>query len=213
MFPSASISGVRVNWSPSFALSHSCAPKGNEMSRFLVSMTIIAFLVAGCAALADQFSGRGSLSNQKSQIDDSEVVEVSGNNVLSNGGMSSFGGAMLGGRWESITPEIAYIAVTYASSANGEPIIIEFDEFRINLNGSVSVFRPVQSGIISMRLAYLENMLAANECTVQLVRAGNITEGDFAIETDGGKRTAKASLQRFYDKVRATKAERLTKQI
>jgi hypothetical protein len=182
------------------------------MARLLLSMTIIAFL-AGCAALANHFSGRGVVSNEKSEIDGSEVVEVSGNNVLSNGGMSSFGGAMLGARWESITPEIVYIAVTYASSANGEPIIIEFDELRINVNGRVSTFLPLEPGIISMRLAYLESMLAANECTVQLVRGGMITEGDFAIDSDAGKHTAKASLQRFYDKVRATKAERLTKQI
>src|SRR4051812_8906470 len=196
---------------PSFCPSF--APKGNEMARLLLLITIVAFLVAGFAALANQFSGRGIVSNEKSETDGSEVVEVSGNNVLSNGGMSSFGGAMLGARWESITPEIIYLAVTYASSANGEPIIIEFDELRINLNGSISIFRPVEPGIISMRLAYLESMLAANECTVQLVRAGNITEGDFAIENDAGKRTAKGSLQRFYEKVRARKADRLTKQI
>jgi hypothetical protein len=187
--------------------------EGNEMARLLLLIAIVAFLVAGCAALENQFSGRGVITSEKSQTDGSEVVEVSGNNVLSNGGMSSFGGAMLGARWESITPEIVYIAVTYASSANGEPIIIEFDELRINVNGSVSTFRPLEPGIVSMRLAYLESMLAANECTVQLVRGGTITEGDFAIESDAGKRTAKASLQRFYDKVRATKAERLTKQI
>jgi hypothetical protein len=183
------------------------------MARLLLLLTIVAFLVAGCAALANQFSGRGVISEQKSETDGSEVVEVSGNNVLSNGGMSSFGGAMLGARWESITPEIVYMTVTYASSANGEPIIIEFDELRINLNGSVSIFQPIAPGTISMRLAYLESMLAANECTVQLVRGGIVTEGDFAIESDAGKRTAKASLQRFYDKVRATRAERLTKQI
>ena len=182
------------------------------MSRLLLPM-IVFFLVAGCAALANQFSGRGVISNEKSQTDDSEIVEVSGNNVVGIGGMSSFGGAMLGARWESITPEIVYIAVTYASSADGAPIVIEFDELRVNLNGSVSVFQPVAPGIVSMRLAYLESMLAAKDCAVQLIHAGSITEGDFAIEIDAGKRTAKASLQRFYDKVRARKAERLTKQI
>jgi len=183
------------------------------MALLLLLITIVAFLVAGCAAFANHFSGRGVISDTKSETDDSEVIEVSGNNVLSNGGMSSFGGAMLGARWESITPEIVYITVTYASSANGDPIIIEFDELRINLNGSVSSFHPVEPGILIMRLAYLESMLAANECTVQLVRGGTITEGDFTIESDDGKRTAKASLQRFYDKVRATMAERLTRQI
>jgi hypothetical protein len=183
------------------------------MARLVLSITIVVVLVTGCAALENHFSGRGVISDTKSETDDSEVVEVSGNNVLSNGGMSSFGGAMLGARWESITPEIVYVTVTYASSANGEPIIIEFDELRINVNGSVSVFQPVEPGILIMRLAYLESMLAANECTVQLVRGGTITEGDFAIESDDGKRTAKASLQRFYDKVRATKTERLKRRI
>src|SRR5205085_7210044 len=75
----------------SFVLLPLFAPKGNEMARLLLLITIVAFLVAGCAALANQFSGRGVISEQKSETDGSEVVEVSGNNVLSNGGMSSFG--------------------------------------------------------------------------------------------------------------------------
>jgi len=183
------------------------------MARLILSMTIITSLLVGCAAVINQFSGRGVISNQKSETDNSEFVEVSGNNVLSNEGMSSFGGAMLGARWESITPDIVYITVTYASSANGEPIVIEFDELRINVNGSISRFKPVAPGIISMRLAYLQSMLAADQCTVQLIRGPEITEGDFTIDSDAGRRTAKADLQRFYDKVRATKADRLAKQI
>jgi len=183
------------------------------MVRFILSIAIITCLLVGCAAAMNQLSGRGIISHQKSETDNSEFVEVSGNNVLSNAGMSSFGGAMLGGRWESITPDIVYITVSYASSANGEPIVIEFDELRINVNGSISRFKPVAPGIISMRLAYLQGMLAADQCTVQLIRGADVTEGDFTIDSDGGKRTAKADLQRFYDKVRATKADRLAKQI
>ena len=183
------------------------------MARLTLLIMIASFLLAGCAAMVNQFSGLGVISDQKSRIDDSEVVEVSGNHVVGNGGMSSFDGAMLGGRWESISPEIVYIAVTYSSSANAEPIIVDFDEFRVNVNGSISSFKPVGPARISMPLAYLESMLVAEECKLQLIRGPNVTEGDFAIASDAGKPTAKVSLQRFYDKVRATKTNRIAKQI
>ena len=116
-------------------------------------------------------------------------------------------------RSESISPEIVYIVVTYTSSANAESIIIEFDEFRVSINGSISIFKPVGPATISMPLAYLESMLVSDDCKLQLIRGSNVTEGDFAIASYSGKPTAKVSLQRFYDKVRATKADRTAKQI
>lgn len=183
------------------------------MPRLTLSITIAALLLTGCAAVMNQLSGRGVVSVQKSALDDSEVVTVSGNNVVGNAGMSSFDGAMLGARWESITPESIYIDVSYTSSANDEPIVIEFDELRVNVNGTVSVFRPLAPGRINMPLAYLESMLAANECKLQLVRGTKVTDGDFAIAFDAGKPMAKTSLQRFHDRVLEVKADRMSKQL
>ena len=176
-------------------------------------MSTAAIFLAGCAAMMNQFSSLGVVSDQKSEIDGSEVVEVSRNRVVGNAGMSSFEGAMLGARWESVTPEIVDVFVTYTSSANAEPIIIEFDELRVNVNGNITSFKPVAPGKITMPLSYLESMLSADTCKLQLIRGANVTEGDFAIASDAGKPTAKASLRRFYDKVQAVKAERMAKQL
>ena len=183
------------------------------MTRLNLYMTTAAFLLAGCAVMMNPFSGLGVISDQESKMDGSEVVEVSGNRVVGNGGMSSFDGAMLGGRWESVSPEIVYILVTYTSSADGQPIIIEFDELRVNVNGTITTFKPLGPARISMPLSYLESMLVAEDCKLQLIRGPNVTEGDFSIASDRGRPTAKVSLQRFYDKVRTTKAERAAKQI
>jgi hypothetical protein len=183
------------------------------MPRLTVSIIIIALFLTGCAAVMNQLSGRGVVSVQKSAIDESEVVTVSGNNVVGNAGMSSFDGALLGARWESITPETVYIDVSYTSSANDEPIVIEFDELRVNLDGTVSSFRPLAPGRINMPLAYLESMLRAGSCNLQLVRGSKVTDGDFAIAFDAGKPMAKASLQRFYDRVLEVKASRMSKQL
>jgi hypothetical protein len=183
------------------------------MARLTLSVMIAALLLAGCAAVMNQLSGRGVISVQKSALDDSEVVEMSANNVVGNAGMSSFDGAMLGARWESITPEIVYIDVSYTSSANDEPIVIEFDELRVNINGTVSSFRPLAPGRISMPLGYLESMLRADACKLQLIRGSKVTEGDFAIAFDAGKPMAKATLQRFYDRVLEVRASRVSRQI
>jgi hypothetical protein len=156
---------------------------------------------------SNHFSSLGVVSEQKSSIDGSDVVEVTGNHVVGNGGMSTFDGAMLGGRWESIHPDIVHIPVTYTSSANGERIVIEFEELRVNVNGNTTGFKPVGPATISMPLAYLESMLVADVCKLQLIRGPNVTEGDFAISSDAGTPTAKVSLQRFYDRVLAIKAE------
>jgi len=183
------------------------------MTHRALYMSTAAVFLAGCAALMNQFSSLGVVSDQKSEIDGSEVVEVSRNRVVGNGGMSSFEGAMLGARWESVRPEIVDVFVTYTSSANAEPIVIEFDELRVNVNGNITSFKPVAPGKITMPLSYLESMLSADTCKLQLIRGPNVTEGDFAIASDAGKPTAKASLQRFYDKVQAVKAERMAKQL
>ena len=178
------------------------------MTRRTLYIATAAFFLAGCAVMQQHFSGLGIVSEQRSKIDGSELVEVTGNHVVGNGGMSSFDGAMLGGRWESLHPDIVYIIVTYTSSANAEPITIEFDELRVNVNGTITSFTPVGPATISMPLSYLESMLVADVCKLQLIRGPNVTEGDFAIASNAGTPTAKVSLQRFYDRVLAVKAER-----
>jgi len=183
------------------------------MLRPRLSLIFAAVLLAGCTALVTQLSGRGVVSVQKSPGDELEIVTVSGSNVVGNAGMSSFDGALLGGRWESITPETVYLDVSYTSSANDEPIVIAFDELRVILNGEVSSFRPVAPGRISMRLAYFESMLQANDCKLELVRGDKITEGDFAIADDAGKPLAKSNLRRFDERVHEVQAERLSKQL
>lgn len=181
------------------------------MTRGTLYTTTAALLLAGCAVM-NHFSGLGIVSAKKSGIDGSEVVEVTGNHVMGTyGGMSTFDGAMLGGRWESINPDIVNILVTYISTINAERIIVEFDELRVNVNGSITSFKPVGPATITIPLSYLESMLVADVCKLQLVRGPNVTEGDFAIASNAGTPTAKVSLQRFYDKVQATKAERAAK--
>ena len=176
------------------------------MTRSSLFITTAALLLAGCAVL-DRISGPGSVSAQKTVLGH-EVVEVTGNHVMGvYGGMSTFDGAMLGARWESTRPDIVDMLVTYRSANNAEQIIIEFDELRVNVNGSVTRFKPVGPAKITMPLSYLESMLVAEVCKLQLIRGENVAEGDFAIASNAGKPTAKASLQRFYDKVQATKAE------
>ena len=170
--------------------------------RNFVVAAAAALALAGCAAIMNRFSSHGVISEQKSAVDGSEVVEVSGNRVLGNGGMSTFDGALLGARWESVNPGVVHLLVTYVSSAAPEPIVIEFDELRINVNGSVTAFKPVGPAV-TMPLPYLESMLVADTCKLQLIRGANVTEGDFAIASDAGAPTAKVSLQRFYDRVRA----------
>ncbi len=156
----------------------------------------------------NHISGLGIVSAQKSGFDGREVVEVTGNHVMGvYGGMSTFDGAMLGARWESTSPDIVNILVTYPSTINAERIIVEFDELRVNVNGRITSFKPVGPATITMPLSYLESMLVADVCKLQLIRGPNIAEGDFAIASNAGAPTAKASLQRFYDKVQATKAE------
>lgn len=174
----------------------------------LLYLVLCTSLLGGCATVMNKISGLGVISEQKSEVDGSEIVEVTGNHVVGNTGMSTFDGAMLGGRWESVTPELVYLPITYISSANGERIVIEFDELRVNVNGVVTSFTPIPPATISMPLTYLESMLIADTCTLQLVRGRNITEGDFAIASNAGTPTAKVSLQRFYDRVRARQAER-----
>ena len=177
------------------------------MTRRTLHITIAALLLAGCAAM-NQFSGLGVVSVQKSAIDGSAVVQVTGNHVMGlYGGMATFDGAMLGGRWESINPDTVNILVTYPSSINSELIIIEFDELRVNVNGSITSYKPVGPAQIAMPLSFLESMLVADVCKLQLIRGPIVTEGDFAIASNAGTPTAKVSLQRFYDKVRATKVE------
>jgi len=177
------------------------------MTRRSLYMTTAALLLAGCAVM-NHFSGLGVVSAKKSAIDGSEVVEVTGNHVMGlYGGMATFDGAMLGARWESVSPDTVNILVTYPSSIDGELIIIEFDELRVNVNESITSFKPVGPARITMPLSYLESMLVADVCKLQLIRGPNVTEGDFAIASNAGTPTAKVSLQRFYDKVRATKAE------
>ncbi len=165
-------------------------------------------LLGGCATVMNKISGLGVITEQKSDVDGSEIVEVTGNHVVGNTGMSTFDGAMLGGRWESVTPEIVYVPVTYISSATGERIVIDFDELRVNVNGVVTSFAPIPPATIRMPLTYLESMLIADTCMLELVRGRNVTEGDFTIASNAGRPTAKVSLQRFYDRVRARQAER-----
>jgi hypothetical protein len=177
------------------------------MTRRPLYIATAALLLSGCAIM-NHFSGLGIVSAQKSGIDGSEVVEVTGNHVMgAYGGMATFDGAMLGARWESISPDNVNILVTYRSSNNAELIIVEFDELRVNVNGSITSFKPVGPARIAMPLSYLESMLVADVCKLQLIRGPNVTEGDFAIASNAGTPTAKVSLQRFYDKVRAIKAE------
>ena len=181
------------------------------MTRLTLYITTAALLLAGCAVMS-HFSGLGSVSAQQSEIDGREIVEVSGNHVMGvYGGMSTFDGAMLGARWESTSPDIVDILVTYRSTNNAERIIVEFDELRVNVNGSITSFKPVGPSKITMPLSYLESMLIADSCQLQLIRGRNVAEGDFAIASNAGAPTAKASLQRFYDKVQATKAELASK--
>ena len=177
------------------------------MTRCSLYMTTAVLLLAGCVVL-DRISGPGVVSAQKAGLDGHEVVEVTGNHVMGvYGGMSTFDGAMLGARWESTSPEIVDMLVTYRSSNDAERIIIEFDELRVNVNGSPTSFKPVGPARITMPLSYLESMLVAETCKLQLIRGENVAEGDFAIASNAGKPTARASLQRFYDKVHAIKAE------
>ena len=177
------------------------------MIRRTLALTLAATILAGCAVMKNHFSSQGIVSEQKSEVDGSQVVEVSGNRVMGNSGMSTFDGALLGGRWESINPDTVHLLVTYISSAAPEPIIVEFDELRVNVNGNVTSFKPVGPAKISMPMSYLESMLVADTCKLQLVRGKNVTEGDFTIASDAGAPTAKVSLQRFYDRIRAIKAE------
>ena len=183
------------------------------MIRLALTITTAVFLLAGCTAMMNHFSSYGVVSAQKSEADGSEVVEVTGNRVVGNGGMSTFDGALLGARWESVTPETMILTVTYISSADAEPIVIEFDELRVNVNGETTIFIPVKPGKLSMPLSYLHSMLAAEECKLQLVRGANVIDGDFTIASDRGRPTAKVSLQRFYDRVQEVKAERKALQL
>ena len=181
------------------------------MTRRTLYISTAVLLLAGCAVM-NHISGRGVVRAQKSELDGREVVEVTGNHVMGiYGGMATFDGAMLGGRWDSTSPDTVNILVTYISPNNAEQLIVEFDELRVNVNGSITSFKPVGPAKIIMPLAYLESMLVADVCKLQLIRGPNVTEGDFAIASNAGKPTAKASLQRFYDKVLATKAELATK--
>ena len=177
------------------------------MTRCSLYITTAVLLLAGCVVL-DRITGPDVVSAKKAGSDGHEVVEVTGNHVMGvYGGMSTFDGAMLGARWESTSPDIVDMLVTYRSANNAEQIVIEFDELRVNVNGSTTSFTPVGLARITMPLSYLESMLVAEVCKLQLIRGENVAEGDFAIASNAGKPTAKASLQRFYDKVQATKTE------
>ncbi len=176
--------------------------------QILLCIALATAMLGGCATVMNKISGLGVISEQKSEVDASEIVQVTGNHVVGNTGMSTFDGAMIGGRWESVTPETVYLPITYISSATGERIVIEFDELRVNLNGVVTSFTPIPPATIRMPLNYLQSMLVADTCTLELVRGRNITEGDFTITSNAGAPTAKVSLQRFYDRVLAKQAER-----
>lgn len=187
------------------------------------------FFLTGCAQV-NQIAGIGTVHETRSDSQGRHVLETAPRYLVGTGGRSAtFGGNAIGGRWESDKPDEVSITLLYQSSASGGKAKIRFNQFSVNLNGSITDFaitRPTvqrrgdfdyvsrayfteNTSHFQMPLSYLRQMLDAQSCIVTVVTSRGTSEGDFTIAARTGSPTAKASLSKLYERIPVTgKADR-----
>ena len=181
------------------------------------SCVVLALLIitcSGCMSTVDNLVGVGKITNSTSEFDGAKVIELSkSRNFSANGKANTWFGA----RWSDSNPDYVSLKLIFSSDSSSGDAFTSFNEIRVNINGDIDVFEvpgktyrsrsdyndvskviyTTSVAYVPLELSYLERMIEAESCKVQVSSSDGYEDISFDIETYAGSETSKARLREF----------------